>query len=161
MLNINKHAGRSDAAQATMIGFLRNDIAGEVKSIVKKIDATTDIRVIKDSLEDALRGFRSEPCVVLVQLTTSAPGEFDVVEDFLDRNPHLSVIIICDDVPFEQVRRLMRAGALDILPLPLKEDEFLVALEAALVRVSNARLAGGKCQSYPDDVRELWEDLKD
>jgi pilus assembly protein CpaE len=81
--------------------------------------------------------------VVLLQITASEDDEFDAVEDFLNRNPHLSVIIICDDVPFEQVRRLMRSGALDILPRPLKEDEFLVALEAAFVRVSNVQIAGG------------------
>ena len=126
-----------------MIGFLRKDIAQDVKSIVKKTDATTDIRIISDSLKNELLGFQSEPCVVLLQLAASESDEFDAVEDFLNRNPHLSVIIVCDDVPFEQVRRLMRSGALDILPRPLNEDEFLVALEAAFVRVSNTKLGGG------------------
>jgi pilus assembly protein CpaE len=143
MFTTNKHAGRADVAQPTMIGFLRKDMAQDVKSIVKKTDATSDIRIIADSLANELRGFQSDPCVVLLQIAGSESDEFDVVEDFLNRNPHLSVIIICDDVPFEQVRRLMRSGALDILPRPLKEDEFLVALEAAFVRVSNAKLGGG------------------
>ncbi len=143
MLTTNKHAGRADVAQPTMIGFLHKDIAQEVKSIVKKTDATTDIRIISDSLKNELLGFQSEPCVVLLQMAASEGDEFDVVENFLNRNPHLSVIIVCDDVPFEQVRRLMRSGALDILPAPLREDEFLVALEAAFVRVSNAKISGG------------------
>ena len=143
MLTTNKHAGRADAAQPTMIGFLRKDIAQDVKSIVKKIDATTDIHIVTDALKDELLKFQSDPCVVLLQIASSEDGEFDAVEDFLNRNPHLSVIIICDDVPFEQVRRLMRSGALDILPRPLREDEFLVALEAAFVRVSNVKVAGG------------------
>ena len=143
MLATNKHAGRADAAQPTMIGFLRKDIAQDVKSIVKKIDATTDIHIVTDALKDELLKFQSDPCVVLLQIASSEDGEFDAVEDFLNRNPHLSVIIICDDVPFEQVRRLMRSGALDILPRPLREDEFLVALEAAFVRVSNVKVAGG------------------
>lgn len=147
MLTTNKHAGRADVAQPTMIGFLRKDIAQEVKSIVKKTDATSDIRIISDSLKEELLGFQSEPCVILLQLAASEDDEFDVVEEFLNRNPHLSVIIICDDVPFEQVRRLMRSGALDILPRPLKEDEFLVALEAAFVRVSNAKLSGGSAKT--------------
>ena len=116
---------------------------GDVKSIVKRTDATTDIRIISGSLKEELLGFQSEPCVVLLQIAASESDEFDVVEDFLGRNPHLSVIIVCDDVPFEKVRRLMRSGALDILPRPLKEDEFLVALEAAFVRVSNAKIGGG------------------
>lgn len=143
----NKHAGRADTAQPTMIGFLRKDIAQDVKSIVKKTDATTDIRIISGSLKDEIIGFQSEPCVVLLQLAASADDEFDVVEDFLNRNPHLSVIIICDDVPLEQVRRLMRSGALDILPRPLKEEEFLVALEAAFVRVSNTKISGGSAKT--------------
>ncbi len=147
MLTTNKHAGRVDAAQPTMIGFLRKDIAQDVKGIVKKIDATTDIRVVTDSLKDELLRFQSDPCVVLLQMASSEEDEFDAVEDFLNRNPHLSVIIICDDVPFEQVRRLMRSGALDILPRPLKEDEFLVALEAAIVRVSNIKVAGGSART--------------
>jgi hypothetical protein len=107
MFTTNKHAGRADVAQPTMIGFLRKDMAQDVKSIVKKTDATSDIRIIADSLANELRGFQSDPCVVLLQIAGSESGEFDVVEDFLNRNPHLSVIIICDDVPFEQVRRLM------------------------------------------------------
>jgi hypothetical protein len=143
MFTTEKHAGRADVAQPTMIGFLRKDTAHDVKGIVKKIDATTDIRIISDRLKDDLLTFQSDPCVVLLQISSSEEDEFDAVEDFLNRNPHLSVIIICDDVPFEQVRRLMRSGALDILPRPLKEDEFLVALEAAFVRVSNVKVAGG------------------
>lgn len=143
----NKHAGRADAAQPTMIGFLRKDTAQSVKSIVKKTDATTDIRIISGSLKDEILGFQSEPCVVILQIAASEDDEFDVVEDFLNRNPHLSVIIVCDDVPFEQVRRLMRSGALDILPRPLKEDEFLVALEAAFVRVSNTQISGGSAKT--------------
>ena len=114
MLTTNKHAGRADVAQPTMIGFLRKDIAQEVKSIVKKTDATSDMRIISDSLESELLGFQSEPCVILLQLAASEENEFDVVEEFLNRNPHLSVIIICDDVPFQQVRRLMRSGALEV-----------------------------------------------
>lgn len=147
MLSTNKHAGRADVAQPTMIGFLHKDIASEVKGIVKKTDATCDIRTISGALKEELIGFRSDPCVVLLQMAASEADEFDVVEDFLTRNPHLSVIIVCDDVPFEQVRRLMRAGALDILPRPLKEDEFLVALEAAFIRVSNAKLSGGSAKT--------------
>ena len=147
MLTTNKHAGRADVALPTMIGFLRKDIAAEVKSIVKKTDATSDIHIISDSLKNELLGFQSEPCVVLLQMASSEGDEFDVVEEFLNRNPHLSVIVVCDDVPFEQVRRLMRSGALDILPAPLKEDEFLVALEAAFVRVSNAKLSGGMAKT--------------
>jgi len=143
MFTTNKHAGRTDVAQPTIIGFLRKDIAPSVKSIVKKTDATSDIRLVSDSLASNLLGFLSEPCVVLLHMDGSKGDEIDAVEDFLSRNPHLSVIIICDDLPFEQVRRLMRAGALDILPQPLKEDEFLVALEAAFVRVSNTKLSGG------------------
>lgn len=143
----DKHAGRADTAQPTMIGFLRKDIAQDVKSIVKKTDATTDIRIISGSLKDEILGFQAEPCVVLLQMAASEDDEFDVVEDFLNRNPHLSVIIVCDDVPFEQVRRLMRSGALDILPRPLKEDEFLVALEAAFVRVSNTKISGGAAKT--------------
>jgi pilus assembly protein CpaE len=143
MLTTNKHAGRAGATPATMIGFLRKDIAQEVKSIVKKTDATSDIRIISGSLKNELLGFQSDPCVVLLQMVASESDEVGVVEEFLNRNPHLSVIIISDDVPFEQVRRLMRSGALDILPAPLVEDEFLVALEAAFVRVSNAKLSGG------------------
>ncbi len=143
----NKHAGRADAAQPTMIGFLRKDTAQSVKSIVKKTDATTDIRIISGSLKDEILGFQSEPCVVILQIAASEDDEFDVVEDFLNRNPHLSVIIVCDDVPFAQVRRLMRSGALDILPRPLKEDEFLVALEAAFVRVSNTKISGGSAKT--------------
>ncbi|NNE84645.1 MAG: AAA family ATPase [Alphaproteobacteria bacterium] len=147
MLSTNKHAGRHDVAQPTMIGFLHKDIASEVKGIVKKTDATCDIRTITGALKEELIGFRSDPCVVLLQMAASEADEFDVVEDFLNRNPHLSVIIVCDDVPFEQVRRLMRAGALDILPRPLKEDEFLVALEAAFIRVSNAKISGGTART--------------
>lgn len=143
----NKHAGRTDAAQPTMIGFLRKDTAQSVKSIVKKTDATTDIRIMSGSLKDEILGFQSEPCVVILQIAAGEDDEFDVVEDFLNRNPHLSVIIVCDDVPFEQVRRLMRSGALDILPRPLKEDEFLVALEAAFVRVSNTQISGGSAKT--------------
>lgn len=143
----NKHAGRADAAQPTMIGFLRKDTAQSVKSIVKKTDATTDIRIMSGSLKDEILGFQSEPCVVILQIAAGEDDEFDVVEDFLNRNPHLSVIIVCDDVPFEQVRRLMRSGALDILPRPLKEDEFLVALEAAFVRVSNTQISGGSAKT--------------
>lgn len=143
----NKHAGRADAAQPTMIGFLRKDTAQSVKSIVKKTDATTDIRIMSGSLKDEILGFQSEPCVVILQIAAGEDDEFDVVEDFLNRNPHLSVIIVCDDVPFEQVRRLMRSGALDILPRPLKEDEFLVALEAAFVRVSNTKISGGSAKT--------------
>ena len=97
MLETNKHAGRADAAQPTMIGFLRKDIAQDVKSIVKKIDATTDIHIVTDALKDELLKFQSDPCVVLLQIASSEDGEFDAVEDFLNRNPHLSVIIICDD----------------------------------------------------------------
>ncbi|TDJ61151.1 MAG: hypothetical protein E2O36_06640 [Proteobacteria bacterium] len=142
MLMTNKHAGRADVAQPTMIGFLRKDIAQTVKSIIKKTDATSDIRIISGSLKNEILGFQSEPCVVLLQIAASEDDEFDVVEDFLNRNPHLSVIIVCDDVPIEQVRRLMRSGALDILPRPLQEEEFLVALEAAFVRVSNTKISG-------------------
>jgi hypothetical protein len=105
MLTTNKHAGRADVAQPTMIGFLHKDIASEVKSIVKKTDATCDIRTISGSLKEELFGFRSEPCVVLMQMAASEADELDVVEEFLTRNPHLSVIIVCDNVPFEQVRR--------------------------------------------------------
>ncbi|NKB50587.1 MAG: AAA family ATPase [Alphaproteobacteria bacterium] len=147
MLSTNKHAGRADAAQPTMIGLLRKDIAQEVKSIVKKTDATSDIRTISGTLKEELIGFQSEPCVVLLQMAATEGDEFDIVEEFLNRNPHLSVIIISDDVPFEQVRRLMRSGALDILPRPLVEEEFLVALEAAFVRVSNAKLSGGAAKT--------------
>lgn len=147
MSTTNKHAGRANTSEPTLVGFLGKDIAQDVKNIVRKTDATTDIRLVSSGLKNELVGFRSEPCVVVLQVTASGGDEFDVVEDFLNRNPHLSVIIICDDVPFEQVRRLMRCGALDILPQPLKEDEFLVALEAAFVRVSNTKIGSSSTKT--------------
>jgi pilus assembly protein CpaE len=66
---------------------------------------------------------------LILEVQNGSPSGTERLEAILKRRPDLPVIVATRDLSVGAVRDLMRAGATDVLPLPLNEPEVLAAME--------------------------------
>lgn len=89
-------------------------------------------RICIDSTEALAQAEHIRPDVVLVS-TDLGPGDgFRTVQQIMTQVPGVSTILVGSSVAPEDFRRALRAGARDMLQIPVKQEDLFTALDAAL-----------------------------
>lgn len=94
------------------------------------IAPTDEVMLFDDEWSRVQPQLRREPCELLVA-HVQAPSDLVLLESLCLEQPSLHVILLAESLSPDLLLQAMRAGAREVLPLPLNE----AALQQALVRV--------------------------
>lgn len=110
--------------------YMTDDVSREVSNCVAEIDG------VQHSLRDKSRGDAlanlgngEQPDVVIYQMKGASEIEYDEICGFIEAHQNkTTVIIVRKEADAESTRRLMRAGARDVLPFPMNMRELTMLL---------------------------------
>lgn len=130
--------------------YMSDDVRQDVSSCIDKM--TGAHHTVRDKQEmDNLLGLSngSHPDVLIYQMNGASEVEYDDVCSYIEEQLGVtSVIIIRKEADAESTRRLMRSGAVDVLPFPMSSGELSILLSECLTdkrsKITNAHghLAG-------------------
>ncbi|HZD54597.1 MAG TPA: AAA family ATPase [Woeseiaceae bacterium] len=125
----------SDSAGARVRFLVRKDQESVIGKLARKSGIDGELRTVDGDLSAALaEAAGAEPCILVVQVLADSDDDAAAVQGFVERNPYCPVIAVGAGLSTSHVRRMMRAGVVDALPLPLSEDDFSESLAEATER---------------------------
>ena len=102
------------------------------------------------SAEDFLRApMPDEPCCLVLDVRMPGMSGLDLQQELAKARPDLPVIFVTGHGDIRMAVRTLQAGAVEFLPKPFQDREFLAAVEKALRRSDAARAA----RKNADEVR--------
>ena len=105
--------------------------------------------------ELATRPQRSGPTCLVLHLAASTPDNVALVDELLDLPATVPFICIAEDIDLATVVSVMKAGALDVLRMPVADASLLDAIRQALQR--GASVLAQVCQMQ--ELKDRYEAL--
>lgn len=129
--------------------IIREDTSKQLKEALSRVeDISLTMHVPVD--EDTLKRIGSEqlPDVLIVEISDESPDQIDLIEKVLKAGGGtFTTYVIYQSCSTETMRRLMKAGVKEFLPLPLHTQEFLISLIEVISekrkKVDTASRSGG------------------
>jgi pilus assembly protein CpaE len=129
--------------------IMREDTSRQLREAFSRVeDITLSMHVPVDESVLKRIGTEEMPDVLIIEIEDESEGEIELIEKVLKSNMgKLTPYIIYESCSSETMRRLMKVGVKDFLPLPFQSQEFLLSLMDVMSekreKVETASKSGG------------------
>jgi len=148
-------AARHPPEQAPLVLVVDDDVdvRESLRDLFGSVGIETELFATTDDLLSA--GIPNRPCCLILDLRLPGAGGLELQAKLADMKERVPVIFLTGYADVSTSVRAMKAGAVDFLPKPFRDQELLDAVSAAL-RVDVERRLG---ETSLHDTRRLAESL--